>query len=99
MEHQRHAHGLEGRAGQLGPVLGGRGRQPGPAHVRKPDAGTLEHRAAFQDAGHPLALQGLVRHLVPAVLDEALPPVEGLDGGGDALLQRLQVLAHGLLER
>ena len=34
MEHQRDAHRLERRAGQLGPVLRGRGRQRGPRRAR-----------------------------------------------------------------
>jgi len=56
MEHQRHAHGFEGRARQFRPVLRGRGRQLRTANLREAAARALEQRAAFEDAGEAAAL-------------------------------------------
>jgi hypothetical protein len=90
VEHQRHAHGLEGCARELRAVLRGRRRQSGAAHMREPATGALEHRPALQDAGDAVALQRLARGLGPGILHK-WRAVDGLDGGGDAGLQVLQV--------
>jgi len=77
----------------LGPA-GLRGWEASGPHVRKPHAGALEHRAAFQDLGGAFALQRLARALAPVVAQKARLAVGRLDGLGDARLQAAQVVAH-----
>jgi len=51
---KRHAHGLEWRACQLGPVLGCARRKLRTLHMAEAATGTLKHRAVFQNLGMPL---------------------------------------------
>ncbi|MCY1376541.1 hypothetical protein D9M69_640400 [compost metagenome] len=95
MEHQRHAHGLERRARELGAVLRGRGRQLGAAHLREADTGALEQRAAFEDAGQAVALQRLAGLFLPGVAHRAAA-VRRLDRRDDRLLQSAQIVADRL---
>ncbi len=93
VEHQRHTHGLERRAGQLGPVLRGRRRQGRPAHMREADATAFEQGTLFEQARHPLALQLLSRRLAPGVAHEGPQAVGDFECVDDALLQAEQVVA------
>ncbi len=96
VKHQRHAHGLKGRTCQLGPVLGGRGRQLRPAHVREATARALKNTPAFDDLRDAIALQQLARRLVPGINHRAgtLWPLYSFERADDARLQAHQILAH-----
>jgi len=96
VKNQRHAHGLERRTGQLGPVLRGRRRQLRAAHMRETTACALEHAAAFDDAGDAVALQRLARRLVPRVGDgaRAARTFHRFERTDDARLQIDQVATH-----
>ena len=95
VKHQRHAHGLEGRAGKLRAVLGGRWRQPGPAHMRETATGPLKHRAGFQNLRHARALQQFAGGLLPGVDDKAAA-IHSRHGRSNAGLQAQQVIPHPL---
>jgi hypothetical protein len=102
VEHQRHAHGLERRARELGPVLRGRGRQARPAHVRKPATRALEHLPAFDDARDAVALEQLAGRFAPRIdkaLGARLPCAssfcfDSIERVHDARLQAQQIGAH-----
>src|SRR5690606_14118186 len=96
VEHQRHAHRLPGRAGQLRARGRGRRRQPVAGHVGEADPGLLEHRALAQYPGAAAAAQvaaGVARIALPGVLGEAGAAVGDLDRGADAVLQAGEVVA------
>jgi hypothetical protein len=95
VEHQRHAHRLEGGAGQLGAMLGGRVRQLVAAYLRKAAAGALEQWTLFEDAGQAAPLQRLARLLAPLVA-KAGSAVGRFERAHDALLQTPQVIADCL---
>ena len=98
MKYQRHTHGLERRARQLGPVLRGRGRQLGPPHMAEATAGAFENAAAFDDAGDAIALQGFSRRLAPGIGDCARTALtfNGFERIDDARLQINEVTAHAV---
>ena len=93
VHHQRHAHRLERRAGQLGPVLRGRGRQRLALHVAEVAAAALEHVAFFDQLRQPVAFEPAAGLARPAVACEGLA-VLGLEGADDVALQAEQVGAN-----
>ena len=87
MDHQRHAHGLEARAGQFRPLRRGGGRQLAAHHVREIHAGLLEHLAFAQHATLAAAALGAL----PRVAPEGGATVDALECGSDRVLERLEV--------
>jgi hypothetical protein len=94
MEDERDAHRLERRAGHLGPMLRGRRRQRGPAHMREADAAAFEQGALFHQARDAVALQLFLRRFAPRVPDETALSVLRFERFDDALLQLEQPGAH-----
>ena len=105
VEHQRHAHRLERRAGQLGAVLRRRWRQLRPAHMGETAAGALKHAPAFDDLRAAVALQRRARLFAPRVDQGAhaflgIPlccrclRLDGFERGDDARLQADQITTH-----
>jgi hypothetical protein len=95
VEHQAHAHGLERRAGQFGPVLGGRWRQLRALHMAEVAAAAFQQAALFHQLGLAVTLQPLAGRAHPGIGVEGLA-VGLLQGVDDALLQSQQVGAHGV---
>jgi hypothetical protein len=89
MEHQRHAHGLERRAGQFGPVLRGRGRQLGPRTCEKPQPARSNTLPPSRIMVRPLPCSGSPGSFCQASAQAGWPSTSPT-GAGDALLQPLQ---------
>ncbi|OIQ72729.1 hypothetical protein GALL_456440 [mine drainage metagenome] len=70
VEHQRNAQRLKRRSRQFGPVLRGRRRQLGAAHMREVAAAALQQGAALDQAADALALQRRVGRAGPGVAPE-----------------------------
>ena len=91
VEHQGYAHGLKGRTRQLRAVLGGRGWQLRPCHMRKAAASAFKNRPAFQNLGDAIALEFFARVFLPGIGQER-GAVEVGQGPGDAGLQAHQIV-------
>jgi hypothetical protein len=82
MQYQRHAHGLEAAAGQLGAMRSRRGGHALTHHVREVHPAALEEVAVLDHPGEAAA----AARAFPAVGAEGLA-VEGLEALDDAVLQ------------
>jgi len=78
VEHERHAHRLERRAGQFRAVLRGRWWQRLALHVREAAAAALDHRTAFEQAREAIAFE-----------PDAGPPQGGRSPSGGRRRRRL----------
>ena len=87
MHDERHTHGFEGSAGELGPLRGGRGGKLSAADVRKVDARLLEHRPVAQHARLAAAALGAA----PGVAAETSRAIRGFDAQGQFVVQAAQV--------